>query len=94
MYRFQTLPLLFAQIWPQYRTARVLYLYMIGDKRWKSERMYIEKQLSSIGKLLKIKTDSPKRVVTIVHVTTISGHLLANLFNIFHKTEALLIQND
>ena len=29
-----------------------------------------------------------------VHFTTISGHFLANPFNNFHKTEALLIQND
>ena len=38
-----------------------------------------------------VKTVSPKRVVTIVHCTTISGHFLANPFNIFHKTEALLV---
>ena len=41
-----------------------------------------------------VKTDSPKRVVTIVYFTTISGHFLANPLNIFHTTEALLIQND
>ena len=41
-----------------------------------------------------LKTDSPKWVVTIVHFTTISGHFLANSFNIFHKTQALSIQND
>ena len=40
-----------------------------------------------------IKTDSPKLWVTINHFTTISGHFLANPSNIFHKTEALLIQN-
>ena len=33
-----------------------------------------------------LKTVSPKRVVTIVLFTTISGHFLANPFNIFHKT--------
>ena len=38
-----------------------------------------------------VKTDSPKRVVTIVHVMTISGHFLANPFNIFHTIEALLV---
>ena len=38
-----------------------------------------------------VKTVSPKRVVTMVHFTTISGHFLANPFNIFHKTEALLV---
>ena len=38
-----------------------------------------------------LKTVSPQRVVTIVHFTTISGHFLANPFNIFHKTEALLV---
>ena len=38
-----------------------------------------------------IKTDSPKRVVAIVHFTTISGHFLANPLNIFRKTEALLV---
>ena len=42
-------------------------------------------------KEIKIKTVSPKRAVTIVHFTTISGHFLANPFNIFHKTEALLV---
>ena len=41
-----------------------------------------------------LKTDSPKRWVTRNHFTTISGHFLANPFNIFHTTEALLIQND
>ena len=41
-----------------------------------------------------IKTDSPKQAVTIVHFTTISGYFLDNPFNIFHTTEALLIQND
>ena len=41
-----------------------------------------------------VKTESPKWVVTIVHFTTISGHFLANPFNIFHTNEALLIQND
>ena len=38
-----------------------------------------------------LKTNAPKRVVTIVHFTTISGHFLANPFNIFHKTEALFV---
>ena len=42
----------------------------------------------------KIKTVSPKRVVTIVPFRTISGNFLANPFDIFHKTVALLIQND
>ena len=37
-----------------------------------------------------VKTDSPKQVVTIVHVTTISGHFLANPLNIFHTIEASL----
>ena len=32
-----------------------------------------------------VKTVSPKRVVTMVHFTTISGYFLANLFNVFHK---------
>ena len=43
---------------------------------------------------INVKTDSPKRVVTILHFTTISGYFLDNPFNIFHTTEALLIQND
>ena len=38
-----------------------------------------------------IKTNSPKQVETKVHFTTISGHFLANPFNIFHKTEGLLV---
>ena len=38
-----------------------------------------------------LKTDSPKRVVTIILFTTISGHFLANPFSIFHKNEALLV---
>ena len=37
---------------------------------------------------------SKTTLVTMVHFTTISGHFLADLFIIFHKTEALLIQND
>ena len=41
-----------------------------------------------------IKTVSPKQVVTIVPFRTISGNFLANPFDIFHKTVALLIQND
>ena len=38
-----------------------------------------------------IKTISPKQVVTMVHFMTISGHFLANPFNIFHKTEDPLV---
>ena len=38
-----------------------------------------------------LKTDSPERVVIMVHFTTISGHFLANPFKIFHKTEVLLV---
>ena len=42
------------------------------------------------------KVCSEKNLTTFVfvHFTTISGHFFANPFNIFHKTEALLIQND
>ena len=38
-----------------------------------------------------VKTDSPKRVVTIVYFATIFGHFLASPFNIFHKTDALFV---
>ena len=47
--RLRTLPLLLAQIWPQYRTGRVLWLYKNGDKRWKKEKLHVEKQLSAVG---------------------------------------------
>ena len=44
--------------------------------------------------IIDVKTVLPKQVVTMVHFTTISSNFLANPSNIFHKTEALLIQND
>ena len=46
---------------------------------------------TSIFNFIIIKTVSPKRVVTMVHFMTISGRFLANPFNIFHKTEDLLV---
>ena len=45
------MPLLLTQIWPQYRTGRILWLYKNGDIRWKKEKEQVEKELSSIGKL-------------------------------------------
>ena len=48
--RYWTLPLLLTQIWPQYRTGRILWLYKKGDIRWKKEKEQVEKELSSIGK--------------------------------------------
>ena len=48
--RYWTLPLLLTQIWPQYRTGRILWLYKNGDIRWKKEKEQVEKELSSIGK--------------------------------------------
>ena len=50
--RCWTLPLLLTQIWPQYRTARILWLYKKGDSRWKNEKEQVEKQLSAIGKFV------------------------------------------
>ena len=52
--RLCTLPLLLAQIWPQYRTGRVLWLYKNGDKRWKKEKLHLEKQLSAVGMYIHI----------------------------------------
>ena len=45
-----TVPLLLAQIWPQYRTARILWLYKKGDLKWKKEKNQVDKELSAIGK--------------------------------------------
>ena len=45
-----TLPLLLAQIWPQYRIGRVIYLYMKEDRRWINEKKHVERQLTSLGK--------------------------------------------
>ena len=50
--RCKTLPLLLTQIWPQYRTARILWLYKKGDSRWKNEKEQVEKQLSAIGEIV------------------------------------------
>ena len=50
--RIKTLPLLLAQIWPQYRTARVLWLYKNNNKKWMNEKKHIEMQLSFVGKLV------------------------------------------
>ena len=48
--RLKTLPLLFAQVWPQYRTARILYFYKRQDDRWVKEKAHHETELSSLGK--------------------------------------------
>ena len=40
------------------------------------------------------KAHSNDKKLCIPHFTTISGHVLANHFNVFHKNEALLIKND
>ena len=46
-----TLPLLLIQCWPQYRMCRILYLSLWKkDKRWKTEKEIIERDLSSLGK--------------------------------------------
>ena len=46
-----TLPLLLIQCWPQYRTLRILYLSIWKkDKRWKTEKEIIERDVSSLGK--------------------------------------------
>ena len=69
---------------------------------WEFKKPYGEQYLEGVSKVSKlglniktdIKTDSPKQVVAIFHFTTISGHFLANPFNILYKTEALIIQKD
>ena len=48
--RCWTVPLLLTQIWPQYRTARILWLYKKGDLKCKKEKDQVEKELSAIGK--------------------------------------------
>ena len=50
--RLRTLPLLLAQIWPQYRVGRILWLYKKGDDKWIKEKELIERKLSSIGEFL------------------------------------------
>ena len=50
--RLKTLPLLIAQVWPQYRTARILYFYKRQDDRWVKEKAHYETELSSLGKYL------------------------------------------
>ena len=50
--RLRTLPLLLLQIWPQYRTGRILWLYMKNDKKWIQEKKHVEMQLSSIGEFI------------------------------------------
>ena len=48
--KLKTLPLLIAQVWPQYRTARILYFYKRQDDRWVKEKAHYETELSSLGK--------------------------------------------
>ena len=50
--RLRTFPLLLAQIWPQYRTGRILWLYMKGDRKWIKEKEHVERQLSSLGEFV------------------------------------------
>ena len=50
--RLRTLPLLLAQIWPQYRVGRILWLYKKGDDKWIKEKELIERKLSSLGEFL------------------------------------------
>ena len=76
------------------------FVSRVGFRHWGQSLYYVRVKgwVGGIAKYLLfltgVKTVSPKRVIMIVHFTTISGHFLANPFNIFHKTEALLIQND
>ena len=47
--RLKTLPLLLAQIWPQYRVGRILWLYKKGNQKWIKEKELLERKLSSLG---------------------------------------------
>lgn len=44
-----TLPLLLAQIWPQYRAWRILWHYMKGNRKWIKEKEHMDMQLASLG---------------------------------------------
>ena len=50
--RLRTLPLLLAQIWPQYRVGRILWLYKKGDDRLIKEKELIERNLCFLGEFL------------------------------------------
>ena len=51
-----TMPLLLIQCWPQYRNLRILYLSLWKkDKRWKTEREIIERDISSLGKTISLQ---------------------------------------
>ena len=50
--RLRTLPLLLAQIWPQYRVGRILWLYKKGNDKWIKEKELLERKLSCIGEFV------------------------------------------
>jgi hypothetical protein len=50
--RLRTLPLLLAQIWPQYRVGRILWLYKKSNDKWIKEKELLEKKLSSLGEFV------------------------------------------
>ena len=48
-----TLPLVFLQLWPQYRVAKILYLGLWKrDHRWKEKHEAFERNVSSLGELI------------------------------------------
>ena len=54
--RLYTFPLLLLQIYPQYRTLKVLYMALWKrDIRWKKDKQILERNLKSIGRISKIK---------------------------------------
>ena len=46
------MPLLLAQIWPQYRVGRILWLYKKGDDKWIKEKELVERNLCFLGEFL------------------------------------------
>ena len=54
--RLYTFPLLLLQIYPQYRTLKVLYMALWKrDIRWKKDKQILERNLKSIGRISNIK---------------------------------------
>ena len=52
--RILTFPLLLTQFWPQFQVIKVLKLVIQGDSQWKVEKKKLEREISSLGKLLEI----------------------------------------
>jgi len=50
MKKLKTLPILLFHFFPQYRASRVLYFWWKGDtEKWSKEKLFLERDISSIG---------------------------------------------